>query len=86
VAARPRADAVARELDEVEGVVDRQRPREIGEEDDARLERGDEERLAPGVVGADLAAQLADARRDLLGTEVDVADAAVQVYDASSSP
>ena len=56
------AGRVARELDEVEAVVDPDRARQVGDEDDARLERRDEQRLAPFVVAGDLAAELADAR------------------------
>jgi hypothetical protein len=63
----------------------RQRAREIGEEDDARLERGDEQRLAALVVGGDLASELGDARADLARGEVDVADARIGSYDARSS-
>jgi hypothetical protein len=55
VAAHLRA-AVAGELDEVEVVRDRKRTRQIGEEDDARLERADEQRFAAGVVARDLRA------------------------------
>jgi hypothetical protein len=60
-------------------VDDRQRPREVGQEDEARLEAADEDRLAPGVVGADLSAQLRDTGGDLGGREVDLADAVVGV-------
>jgi hypothetical protein len=58
-------------------VVDRQRAREVGEEDDARLQQADQERLATGVVGGDLRAQLADAGADLGRRQVDVADPSV---------
>jgi hypothetical protein len=60
-------------------VDDRQRPREVGEEDEARLEAADEDRLAARVVGADLGAQLLDPRGDLGGGEVDLADGVVGV-------
>jgi hypothetical protein len=60
-------------------VDDGQRPREVGEEDEARLEAADEDRLAPGVVGADLGPQLCDAGGDLGGREVDLADTVVGV-------
>jgi len=60
-------------------VDDRQRAREVGEEDEARLEAPDEDGLAPGVVGADLGAQLRDPGGDLGGREVDLADAVVGV-------
>jgi hypothetical protein len=72
VPARVGAGRVGRELEEVEAVVDRQRAREVGEEDEARLERRDQQRLAVGVVARDLPAELADARLQLLAIEVDV--------------
>ena len=56
------AGRVARELDEVETVVDRQRAGKVRDEDDAGLERGDEQGLAAFVVTGDLAAELADTR------------------------
>jgi len=60
-------------------VHDRQRAREVGEEDEAGLEAADEDRLAAGVVGTDLGAQLRDPGSDLGGGEVDLADAVVGV-------
>jgi hypothetical protein len=81
VAAHLRA-AVPRELDEVERVQDGRRPREVGEEDEARLQRADEDRLAPLVVARDLRAELGDASRKLVGREIDLPDA--RVYDARS--
>ena len=51
--------------------------REVREEDDARLQRRDEERLGSTVVPGDLVAELPDARMDLVGGEVDVADAGI---------
>jgi hypothetical protein len=63
-------------------VYDRQRARQVGEEDEARLQRPDEQRLAPVEVARDLGAELLDARRDLARGEVDLADA--RVYDARS--
>ena len=56
------AGRVARELDEVQAVVDPDRARQVGDEDDARLERRDEERLSTLVVTGDLASELADTR------------------------
>ena len=79
------AGGVARELEEVEPVGDPQSPREIGDEDEARLQRGDQQRLEPVVVTLQLAAELADARLQLLMREVDLAEARTAVYDASSS-
>ena len=69
--------AVAGELEEVEGVVDGCGPRQVADERDARLQRTDEERLAPGVVACELRADLPDAALDLLGVEEDLADALV---------
>ena len=70
------ARGVARELEEVEPVRDPDRAREVGDEDEAGLQRGDEERLAAVVVARKLAAELADARLQLLAREVDLAEAA----------
>jgi hypothetical protein len=84
VAARVGVGAVARKLDEVERVEDRDRPRQVGDEDEARLERGDEQRLAALVVVRDLTAELPDARRELLAPEVNLPDRGRQGYDASS--
>jgi hypothetical protein len=52
--------------------------REVGGEDEARLERGDENRLAVGVVPGDLRSELADARGDLGRGEVDLSDPVVR--------
>ena len=76
---------VAGQLDEVDLVRARNRAREVGQEDEARLQQRDEEQVAAGVVAGDLGAQLADAALQLLGGEEDVADAGVQIYDARSS-
>jgi hypothetical protein len=84
VAAGVGVGPVARELDEVERMGDGDRAREIRDEDDAGLERGDEQRLATLVVLCDLAAELAYARRELLAREVDLPDRRRQGYDASS--
>jgi hypothetical protein len=82
--------AVAGELDEVEGVVDRRRPGQIADERNARLERADEQRLPSGVVVCQLRADLSDAGMDLVGVEEDLADALVvcrqRVQDAFRSP
>jgi hypothetical protein len=69
--------AVAGELDEVERVGDRQRPREVDDERDAGLQGADEERLAVGVVARDLGAELVDAGAELGSVQVDLADALV---------
>jgi hypothetical protein len=45
----------------------RERAREIGDEDQARLEQSNQDRLAPLVVARDLGAELANARRQLAG-------------------
>jgi hypothetical protein len=63
---------VARQLDEVDPVRDGERPGEVGEEDDARLQRGDEERLTAVVVAGDLPAEFPDTRLQLLAREVNV--------------
>jgi hypothetical protein len=68
---------VAGKLDEVDVVEDRDRTRQVGEEDEARLQGRDEERLPALIVGGDLGAQLGDAGCDLLGREVDLADARI---------
>ena len=76
---------VAGELDEVDLVRDGDRAREVGEEDEARLQRRDEERLTAGVVGGDLTSELTDPRLQLLAREVDGPQARFGGYDASSS-
>jgi hypothetical protein len=55
---------------------DRQLPREVGEEDDARLERSDEQRLPTGVSDRQLPAELLDSASDLMTCEVDLARSA----------
>ena len=75
---------VAGELDEVEAVQDRDGARKVGEEDEARLEGSDEDRLEASVVAGDLRAELAHARTELLRREVDVADSRIEIYDARS--
>ena len=77
VASGRRSGSVPRELDELEVVRDRNGAREIGEEDEAALQRGDEERLCAVVVRRDLTPALVDAGADLLRAEIDLADAAV---------
>jgi hypothetical protein len=69
------AGRVARELEEVEPVGDAQGPGEVGDEDEARLQRRDQQRLPAVVVARDLAPELADARLELLPGEVDLAEA-----------
>ena len=78
------AGRVARELDEVEAVVDRQCAGQVRDEDDARLERRDEQRLPPLVVTGDLAPELPDTRPKLLAREVDLPEPRSRSYDASS--
>jgi len=56
-------------------VQERQRARQVGQEDERRLQGADEQRLLTGVVGGDLLAELRDTGRDLLGREVDLSDA-----------
>jgi hypothetical protein len=76
---------VAGELDEVDRVRDRDRAREVGQEDEARLQQRDEQQLAAGVSARDVRAELADAGLQLLGGEEDVADTGIADYDARSS-
>jgi hypothetical protein len=52
-------------------VRDRDRAREVGREDERPLQDGDQDEVAVRVVVRDLAAELADARPDLLLGEVD---------------
>jgi hypothetical protein len=67
-------------------VVDPDLAREVGEEDDARLQQRDEQQAPALVVTGDVGAELADARLDLLPREEDVADLLVDGrYDARSS-
>jgi hypothetical protein len=61
----------------------RERTREIGEKDQACLEKPDEERLSPFVVAGDLGAELAGTRGQLAGREVDLADA--RLYEVTRS-
>jgi len=75
VAAERRVGAVGGQLDELELVRDLQLARQVGEEDDAGLERRDQERLALAVILADLLGQLGYPFRDLLRGEVAVTDA-----------
>ena len=79
------AGGVARELEEVEPVRDAEGTGEVGDEDDARLEGRDEQRLTAVVIAPELAAELPDARVQLLPREVDGAEARAAAYDASSS-
>jgi len=76
--------AVARKLDEVERMDERQRPREVAGEDDARLERRDQDGFAALEVGRDLGAELGDACLDLLGGEVDLSDPRVGAQETRS--
>jgi hypothetical protein len=73
------------ELDEVEVMGNRDRAREIGEEEQARLQRADEQRLAVGEVRGQLAPELGDASPDLSCREVDVSDALVGGDQETSS-
>jgi hypothetical protein len=66
-------------------MVDRKRAGKVGEEEDARLQRRDQQRLPLVVVGDDLARELGYALTKLRTREVDLADRGVYVYDASSS-
>jgi hypothetical protein len=55
-------------------VRDRQRAREVGEEDGTRLERRDEQRLAARVGLRQLGAELDDTAADVLAGQVDLPD------------
>ena len=76
---------VAGELDEVDPVADRDGAREVGQEDEARLQERDEQQVAAGVVAGDVRAELTDARLQLLGREKDLAYTRIGDYDARSS-
>jgi hypothetical protein len=77
---------VPRQLDEVDRVRDRNRAREVGEEDEARLQQRDEQQVAAFVIASDVGAELADARVEFPGREEDVAYSGVwRCYDARSS-
>src|SRR3954447_1654026 len=86
VAAR-RSAVVAGKLDEVELVEGRDGPREVGEEDEARLQERDEQQVARRVVRCDLGAELAHARADLVRAEEDVPDLyeAPRCYEAPAA-
>jgi hypothetical protein len=78
LSARPAAvPVVGGQVDEVEVVDDRQGAREVGDEDERRLQRGDEDWLEAVVVSGDLRSELPDPGLDLLPREVDLADALV---------
>jgi hypothetical protein len=78
--------AVPGELDEVDLVKDRDRAREVGEEDEARLQERHEEEVAVCVVLGDLRAELTDAPLKLLGGEKGLADTGVfRFYEARSN-
>ena len=55
------------------------RPGEVGREHEGALEHGDEHEVASGVVARDLGSELADARRELLPGEIDLAGARLYV-------
>jgi hypothetical protein len=76
---------VAGELDEIDLVRRADRTREVREEEKRSLERRDEDRIEPGVVGRDLCSELGDAALDLLGGEVRLADPEVVAQRARSS-
>ena len=69
------AGRVARELEEVDPVGDAKGPGEVGDEDEARLQRCYQQRLPAVVVAPELAPEFADARLQLLPGEVDLAEA-----------
>lgn len=53
---------------------DRERSREVGQEDGARLERRNEQRIASCIRLGDLLAELADPSTDLRTGQVDIPD------------
>ncbi len=55
-------------------MLDRQRPREVGEEDHARLERRHQHGIPAGVRLRELGAEFADPLGDLLSREIDGPD------------
>jgi hypothetical protein len=67
--------AVAGKLDKIELVDEWDRAREVGDEEQRSFQRRDEQEVEAVVIGGDLGAQFADARLDLLGGEVGLADA-----------
>jgi hypothetical protein len=60
-------------------VGDRDRAREVGREDERPFENGDEQEVAARIVAGDLGPELADACRQLLPGEVDLAGARLYV-------
>jgi hypothetical protein len=73
------AAPVRLELEEVERERDPDAAGQVGREDQAAAEGHDEERVLPVVVLRDLRPQLADAAGDLVGAEVDLAEAHVAI-------
>ena len=53
---------------------DRERAREVGQEDGARLERRDEQRLASCIRVGEILTELGDAAADLRTGQIDVPD------------
>ncbi len=77
---------VTGELDEVDLMGNRDRAGKIGQEDEARLQQGDQEQLAALVVFGDLRAELGDALSQLLGAEEDIPEEGVSSsYETRSS-
>jgi len=56
-------------------VRDPERTRQVGEEDETRLQRRNEQRLTRGVVGRDVRRQLDDSPGNLVGRQIQVSDA-----------
>ena len=76
---------VCRQLDEVERMGNGDRARQVGEKDEARFQRRDEERVSALVVAGDFASELAYAGLQLLTAEVNLPEPPGLGYDASSS-
>ena len=74
------------ELDEVERVVDVDRPGEVDDKGDAGLQRADEQRLPVAVVAGDLRPEGGHPRAELCRVEVDLADSLVEDQEAWRRP
>jgi hypothetical protein len=78
---------VARELDEIERMVDRQGARQVADERDACLQRTDQDRFEAGEIACDLLTEPRDPRRKLVRIEENLSDPLVeQAQDAFRRP
>jgi hypothetical protein len=62
------------------------RAREVGEEDEARLEERDEDQVRAGVIARDLASELLDPPCELVGPDEDGAGVRLGAQEARSRP